>query len=1004
MVLEKKFSGGSMGSWFYLRDPYYLEEVAPNEKHIFTSEGPVSKQKLDALKTELGRRANPRNYNRPPVLADYVLDDLKEHIERAFPADETLNPLERERFRHQQYSAGLTRVYLANEDSLNQLDKFVSSEIKRPFVVAGDAGIGKSALLANWVSRHVDQHPEDVVIPHFVGASPESSSYGAILARVLSEVRSAFEVDDPLQQHLTSKSEEVTAQQISKEFVNSLKNLVVKHNRNRKRVILVLDGLNKLDDREAAHDLVWLPSTFPKLVRVVISTAPHFVLDVLKKRKSEMMEVKPLEEGQRKSFTRLYLNLLSKQLDEKLEFKISQAPQTANPRYLKTLLDDVAAFGKHEQLGSKIDADLQASNTALLYETVLQRLEQDYDRNVVKQFMILLSASRRGLLLGSELGVILSGKKFKISEDAWTSFFIAADESLLADCSGLILFANQDVRTAVERRYLRTQGDKISAHRDLAEFFSSSSDLSDRKIEELPYQLEKGGQFKELRDALCDLNMFAKLYEGSHKFDLLRYWRELEKQNIDCVKSYDDILCQGKFPPGAIIGDLLYRLGRFMLEMSRFTGAEAVFKRAENYYQQSSQTLSLARVQTSLAELYFTQGKLEETELNLKKALSVYEREKGTDAEEISFICNKLGSLLTVQRKFSDALVVLQRALRIAESAFGVDAIPTADVIYNIACTLLCIGDAESVAKAEKHLLHALEIKELQLGSWDPEISHVLLRLGELYLEQNQFADAQECLERSLFIRETKLGPEHSRVAQTLKHMITCYEMQEKYEQSLEVGFRALEITKKLFGAKHLHCSGIMLRLGTVYLSKEDKKNAKKFILEALEMRKELFGPTHRWTVEAQAAFDSLDPKSAPASPRGLPPPPPAIAGFVGRKAQEARGMGGVHAELLAMQARVGEEPKVPAGLNITNPNAPPPPPPPVPSFFAAPRDLPSQNRWKPKVAIGGEAGNWEADIQGYMGGLARNEMVNDKTDAREAANAMLGAKNRKIQFKKKMK
>jgi nephrocystin-3 len=998
MVLEKKYSGDSIASWFYLRDPYFLEEVAANEKHIYTSEGPVSKQRLDALKTELSKRVSPRGYSRPPALAEYALDDLKEHIERAFPADQTLSPLERERFRHQTYSASLTRVYLANEDALNQLDKFVSSEIKRPFVICGEPGIGKSALLANWVSRHIDSHPEDVVLPHFIGSSPGSSNYGNILSRVLSEIRNAFEIDDPLQQ-LSSKSDEVTAQQISKEFVNSLKNLVTKHNNNRKRVIVVLDGLNKLDDRDGAHDLVWLPSAFPKLVRVIISTAPNFILDVLKKRKSEMMEVKPLEEGQRKSFTRLYLNLMSKQLDEKLEFRISQAPQTANPRYLKTLLDDVAAFGKFDQLGTKIDTDLQASNTSQLYEIVLQRLEQDFDRNVVKNFMILLSASRRGLMLTSELGVILSGKKFKVSEDAWTSFFIAADESLLADCSGLILFANQDVRAAVERRYLRTQGDKISAHRELAEFFSSSSDLTERKVEELPYQLEKGGLFTELKDTLCDLNFFTKLYEDAHKFDLLRYWRELEKQNIDVVKAYDDVLSQGKFPPGAIIGDLLFRLGRFLYEMSKYGGSESVFKKAEHYYTKSSQTLPLARVQTSLAELYFTQGKVEETEVQLKRALSVYEREKGTDAEEISSICNKLGSLLTVQRKYSDALVVLQRALRIAESAFGVDAVPTADVIYNMACTLLCVGDAEAIAKAEKHLLHALEIKELQLGPWDPEVSHVLLRLGELYLEQNQFGDAQECLERSLFIRETKLGPEHSRVAQTLKHMITCYEMQEKYDDALRVGFRALEITKKLFGAKHLHCSGILLRLGTVYLSKEDKANSRKFILEALEMRKELFGATHRWTVEAQAALDSLLPKSAPASPRAQP-----VERALQRRVEESKGMGGVLLELKAVRGRVGNESRV-AGFVIQDADAPPPPPPPMPGYLSAPRAPPAQTRFVPKVAIGGgDAGNFEAEIQSYSGGLVRNEQVNDKANAWEAAKAMLGAKDRKIQFKKKMK
>lgn len=31
-----------------------------------------------------------------------------------------------------------------------------------PIVVLGEAGIGKSALLANWAARYIDHHPEGI--------------------------------------------------------------------------------------------------------------------------------------------------------------------------------------------------------------------------------------------------------------------------------------------------------------------------------------------------------------------------------------------------------------------------------------------------------------------------------------------------------------------------------------------------------------------------------------------------------------------------------------------------------------------------------------------------------------------------------------------------------------------------------------------------------------------------------------------------------------------------
>ena len=50
------------------------------------------------------------------------------------------------------------------------------------------------------------------------------------------------------------------------------------------RVILVLDGLNQLEDRDQAPDLVWLPPVIPANIRLILSTLPGRPLDDLKKR------------------------------------------------------------------------------------------------------------------------------------------------------------------------------------------------------------------------------------------------------------------------------------------------------------------------------------------------------------------------------------------------------------------------------------------------------------------------------------------------------------------------------------------------------------------------------------------------------------------------------------------------------------------------------------------------------------------------------------------------
>jgi hypothetical protein len=40
------------------------------------------------------------------------------------------------------------------------------------------------------------------------------------------------------------------------------------------RVVLVLDAINQLEDRDGAPDLVWLPPVLPENVRLIVSTLP----------------------------------------------------------------------------------------------------------------------------------------------------------------------------------------------------------------------------------------------------------------------------------------------------------------------------------------------------------------------------------------------------------------------------------------------------------------------------------------------------------------------------------------------------------------------------------------------------------------------------------------------------------------------------------------------------------------------------------------------------------
>lgn len=269
----------------------------------------------------------------------------------------------REDFLHMVFQRSVTQVYLPFENLYMQIDKYISSEVTKPMVITGDRGVGKSALLANWIKLHQEHNPADVVFSHYLGASPTSASYSHMLHRFMSTIQR--EVNTAL---VLPRADDF--QGIARFFPKWVDSVWEETKKRKLRVVIVLDGFDRLDPRNNAADLVWFPTTLPPQFRVVLSCGAGLSFDILAKRGCSQLRVPPLPEAERKSLLRLYLKKLSKKLEDKQEFTIAGATQTENPRFLLTLLDDVAVDVEFEGLDKKINTDLHAQTTAELYEVI----------------------------------------------------------------------------------------------------------------------------------------------------------------------------------------------------------------------------------------------------------------------------------------------------------------------------------------------------------------------------------------------------------------------------------------------------------------------------------------------------------------------------------------------------------------------------------------------------------------------------------------------------------
>ena len=84
--------------------------------------------------------------------------------------------------------------------------------------------------------------------------------------------------------------------QIIEVFPNWVEKILQRNRRH--RLVLIIDGLDNLDDRENALDLLWFPQHMTSSVRTFVSTIEGRCWNMLVRRGYESLTLKPLSEAE----------------------------------------------------------------------------------------------------------------------------------------------------------------------------------------------------------------------------------------------------------------------------------------------------------------------------------------------------------------------------------------------------------------------------------------------------------------------------------------------------------------------------------------------------------------------------------------------------------------------------------------------------------------------------------------------------------------------------------
>ena len=646
--------------------------------------------------------------------------------------------------------------------------------------------------------------------PDYIGGTADSASHWRLMSRLMTEIK-----------RWTADPEAVPTQQedILKDFPIWLTKARAWAEHEGVRCILVLDALNQLDEQDHARLLSWLPGQpFSGPLRLIVSTLPGKAgtddpLTVLQKRRWQELRVPPLSVEERRRMITGYLARFGKQLDAHRLDRLASAHAAANPLYLKILLDDLRVTGTHDRLDHRLTEYLTAADIASLLQQVLARYQRDYERDrpgLVSEALGLIWAARRGLT-ESELLHLLRPKSdtghpqnvtSQLPPALWTPLRAALEDSLI-DRGGILNFAHDFLRTAVETAFVPDQDKRDDYQLQLADDFEAQP-ITARTCDELPWLLRETESLVRLRACLLNIDRFLLLYE-----------RDMEEPRSYWVKPLGEQQTMGK----------------------------AYLESFESWWHVAGHhDLHIAYAASQLATFLLAAALHTEAEPLMRIALTMDEQSCGESHPDVAIRLNNLAVLMKTTSRFGEAEPLMRRALTINEASFGKDHPAVATSLNNLATVL---QDTNRLTEAEQLMRRALAIDEARLGKDHPKVAIDVNNLAGLLRATNRFVEAESLMRRVLTINEASFGKDHPTVATSLSWLAGLLKSTSRFKEAEPLIRRALAIDEASFGKEHPNVAIRLNNLAELLQDTNRPEEAEALFRRALAIHENSFGKDH---------------------------------------------------------------------------------------------------------------------------------------------------------------
>lgn len=729
---------------------------------------PDDNEKLTSLKNKI------LNQQRYPVGYYISIDDLCNQVEQAvmalldryFPDADDTN-LGRERNIQKSYMNSRHNFYVRRQEDFDRLNNFLTND-EQHLVVTGASGIGKSALIANWLKEKIEQKncPYNIIY-HFVGNTFGGNSHEDILQHLIDEMSDLYEGLGEKPDN--NETPEEKAQRYMIEVVEKGGSLLI-----------VIDGINQISDNNEAKLLNWIPQSLRNVKYLFSTLEEDATMQTFLRREYPIFTVKPLDDRQRYRFIVDYLEKVGKHLDDSQLKRILHDPESENTLVLKTLLDELISFGSYEYLNERIDYYLSATSIPNFFDRMLHRMENDYLE--VRNLLALIAVSEHGL--SEEELVSITGMR----QMDFHLFYCAASAHIVTR-NGMITFSHQYMTDAVWNRYHLNDADIAKPYRENIISYFNSNEIPDhnRQISELAFQYYHTDDCKNLYKTILSFENFVMFYGTCEGIALLAsYWRKLLETNSQHyqLRNYLNLPSDGielEDLPYIMIGDFA---SEYMADYhTSLEFAQTCLQKAQ--LSGKNETPEIATSYNSIGSVYYSLGNYDKAYECFIKSLAIYEKVFGKENEYTATINNNIGIICTDLCDYDNALKYLFKALAISEKELEMSA-----KYNNIGEVYQKLGNYD---KALEFHFKALAIKEKYLGLENPDTAGSYNNIAHIYDSLGNYNKALDLYFKALTIHEKVFGQNHPDTAMSYNNIGAVYSQLADYEKALEFFFQSID-------------------------------------------------------------------------------------------------------------------------------------------------------------------------------------------------------------------